>query len=362
MPIAKPPSSFCFARNSPTSIVEHPVAVPKSTPSMLMLSAQALSLIYDSLVSSGAWEATFARGPRKAHGMRRIATKHLNQVATDGWNVIAGALELARDWAVRPTSTILAECGDPYRIDRNTRLRLAACLSVAWKFQRSCNSYFPHRFKDIGEFHGWPELTTGHTRELAHVAYAFFFASEQTSFGGFHEENLDQVKALYQTMLVLEVDLVAKVPVFSRLTGNVQVCAENLLGDFYDKGMLSSEASMSARSIMPFFVRATIAHEVYEELVEAGQEGAEALACVACACVCVGTSIPAQDSGANRPPHFSPKARHLALALVQAALQTSESPYVRYGCFNDPAWVGYVLVTDATLRLARTALRSAGAR
>ena len=47
---------------------------------------------------------------------------------------------------------------------------------------------------------------------------------------------------------------------------------------------------------------------------------------------------------------------------MQAALQTSESPYVRYGCFDDPAWVGYVLVTDATLRLARTALRSAGAR
>ena len=356
------PSSPCRARDSPTSVVDKPLYEDRVAPSLLQLSAHALTLIYDSLVSSKAWDASFSRGPRRVHGERRIATTHLNQVATDGWNVVIGALELAREWALRTTSTALPEGNDPHRLDRNTRLRLAACLNVTWKFQRACHSYFPHRFKDVGEANGWPNIQDGHTRELAHVAYGFFFDSEQKAFGGFHEDNLDQVKALYQTMLVLEADLVGKVPIFSLLTRNVQVEAENLLGALYDEGALSSEASMAARSVVPFFIRAAIAHGAYEELAFASAVGAEALACVACACVCVGTTIPAQASGANRPPQFSAGARRLALGLVQAALLASESCYVRHGCFGDPAWVGHACVTDPTLRLARVALRSAGAR
>ena len=119
---------------------------------------------------------------------------------------------------------------------------------------------------------------------------------------------------------------------------------------------------MAARSVVPFFIRAAITHGAYEELTAVSAVGAETLACVACSCVCVGTSIPAQASGANRPPCFSAEARHLALGLVQAALLASESSYVRHGCFGNPAWVGHALVTEPTLRLARVALRSAGAR
>lgn len=356
------PSSPCRARDSPVSIVDKSLEAEYSGPTKLQLSAHALTLIYDSLVSSKAWDASFSRGPRRVHGERRIATAHLDQIATDGWNVIIGALEIARMWAVRTTSTIMPQGNDPHRLDRNTRLRLAACLNLSWKFQRSCNSHFPHRFKDIGEAHGWPELSTGHTREMAHVAYGFFFASEQKAFGGFSEDNLDQIKALYNTMLALESDMVIKVPIFSLLTRNVQVETEDRLGAFYDQGALSSEASMTARSIVPFFIRAAIAHDAYEELAVTGDEGADALACAACACVCVGTTLPAQESGGNRPPEFSAEARRLALGLVQAALIASESSYVRHGCFGDPAWAGHALVTDSTLRLARVALRSAGAR
>ena len=356
------PSPPCRARDSPTSVVDKPLYEDRAAPSLLQLSAHALTLIYDSLVSSKAWDASFSRGPRRVHGERRVATMHLDEVATDGWNVVIGALELAREWALRTTSTALPEGNDPHRLDRNTRLRLAACLNLSWKFQRSCNSYFPHRFKDIGEANGWPHLQDGHTRELAHVAYGFFFDSEQKAFGGFHEDNLDQVKALYQTMLVLEVDMVSKVPIFPLLTSNVQVEAENLLGELHDEGALSSEASMAARSVVPFFIRAAITHGAYEELTAVRAVGAETLACVACACVCVGTSIPAQASGTNRPPCFSAEARHLALGLVQAGLLASESSYVRHGCFGNPAWVGHALVTEPTLRLARVALRSAGAR
>ena len=275
--------------SSPTSVVEAsplpPPAAVDNTLSLEQLSAHALTLIYESLVTGRAWDASFSRGSFTfVDGQRRIALQYLSEVATDGWNVVLGAFELSRAWAMRTTSTVTTTDDDPHRLDRNTRMRLAVCLNVSWKFQRSAHSNFKRRFKDVGEFYGWPYLTSGHTRELAHVAYGFLFSPEQESFGGFSEENLDQVKALYQTLLRLEVDLIGKVPVFSLLTDNVQVRAENHLGALYANGDMSSDASMAARSIVPFFIRTAIAHEAYEELVGADNHGAEALACAACAC------------------------------------------------------------------------------
>ena len=213
-------------RGSPVSI-DHQFGkpTPAQKRAVLPLATLSLNYLYQELLKHKLWNARFDRGGRcvKGPAVRSLATRHLGSPATDGWNVVIGALELAREWALRTTSTVMPEGHDPHRLDRNTRLRLAACLSVTWKFQRSCNSHFPHRFKDVGEFYGYPNLYDGHTRELAHVAYGFFFASEQTAFGGFHEDNLDQVRALYQTMILLEADLVGKVPIFSLLTDNVQV-------------------------------------------------------------------------------------------------------------------------------------------
>ena len=117
---------------------------------------------------------------------------------------------------------------------------------------------------------------------------------------------------------------------------------------------------------------------MYEALVEdgggdeAGDEwcGDEALACVGCACVSVATTIPARADGDDAhhhhgrhfPPRFSAAAKRLALRLVQAALCATSSAYLRHGCYGDPAWEFYSMVSDTALSLARTALRSAGAR
>ena len=114
--------------------------------------------------------------------------------------------------------------------------------------------------------------------------------------------------------------------------------------------------------------------DVLAVLVEGGGDAAgdecgdEALACVGCACVCVATTIPAREDGdAHRhhchfPPRFSAAAKRLALRLVQAALCATSSAYLRHGCYGDPGWEFHAMVSDTSLSLARTALRSAGAR
>lgn len=367
---------------SPTSVVVASPCTADEERSLEQLSAHALALTYESLVRSGAWDVSFSRGSISfVDDQRRIASQYLSESAVDGWNVVSGAFELARAWALRSTSTT---DDNAYRLDRNTRMRLAVCLNVSWKFERSSCSHFERRFKDVGEYYGWPFLTGGHTRELVNVAYGFLFAPEQESFGGFSEENLDQIKALYQTLLRLEVDLVTTLPVFSLLTDNVQVRAENNLGALYDNGNMSSDASMAARSIVPYFIRSAIASGAYEELVDKDNHGAEALACVSSACVyasaamAVNPAFPAahsRDRRASRtrrargadeaifhPPRFSAKAKSMALKLVEHALGERCKSYIRLGCYGESKWLGHALVSEPTLKLAKVALRSAGAR
>ena len=238
---------------------------------------------------------------------------------------------------------------------------------MSWKFQRSSNNYFAKVFKDVGEFHGWPNLQDGHTRELAFIGYAFLFPSEQATFGNFSEENIEAVKQLYQTMICLEVDLLNAVPMFALLTDkNVQVRAELVLETLYLDKELTSAVGMSARSILPFFLRAALSSDTYEELVCDLEHGAQAIVCAACYCVAV-AAVPHSDAhhdatGARHPPRFDPVVRRTALALLHASQLHGDDNYQRHGCFGDAAWPNHVFVAEETLRRAKMALRSAGTR
>ena len=388
-----PMRSARTARASPTSVIiadapsfARAGAAGPPRIAAIELHAQALSYVYSALARSRAWDTTFERGPLRVHGERRLATAYLSEPAVDGWNVVFGALELARVWVVDESChrKVVDNDAPLHRLDRDARARLAACLSVSWKFQRSMSSRFPHKFLDVGAAHGWPDLAQGHTRELGNVAYAFLFDHEQAEFGHFCAENTGRCSELYNQILELEVDLLRKVAVFPLLAENVQVRAEARLGALCDAGALSSAASMAARVVVPFFVRAAVTSPaLYEALVEGGGDewcgdecgdgaGDEALACVGCACVCVATTIPAREDGDDAhhhhhhgrhfPPRFSAAAKRLALRLVQAALCATSSAYLRHGCYGDPGWEFYSMVSDTALSLARTALRSAGAR
>ena len=143
----------------------------------LPLASLSLGYLYHHLVDGGRWDMRFHRGARpevpslvtergcgpflnaiygsqraasasatvKRPRERTLASTYLSNPSVDGWNVVFGATELARAWALR----------DPERLPRNPALpeeydlplpirkRLAACLSVSFKFQRAMYSYFP---------------------------------------------------------------------------------------------------------------------------------------------------------------------------------------------------------------------------
>jgi len=362
------------ARDSPTSVTastfpqtndRRETVVVDSAPSILQLSSHALVLIYNTLTDASAWDARFLRGPRSRHGERRLASTYLAEDAVDGWNVVIGAMELARAWAIRKTSDVAAAGNDPHRLDRNTRIRLAVCLNLAWKFERSAYSYFPKRFTDVGEAHGWPNVQDGHTRELAFLGYGFLYPEEQAAIGDFSDANRDHVKQLYNTMLKLEVDLVNTVPVFSIFTNNLQTRAELLLEQFHLDKEITSAVGMTIRSILPFFVRIAVCANLYKTLAPDEEMGHETLVCAAS--YCVATAVPTDPErctldARRRPPLFCQEVRQRAYEILTSALMYTKSTYARFGCYGDPSWVGHVYVSDSTLCNARVALRSAGVR
>lgn len=274
-------------------------------------------------------------------------------------------MELARVWAIRTTSDVAAVGDDPHRLDRNTRIRLAVCLNLAWKFERSAYSYFPKRFTDVGEEHGWPNVQDGHTRELAFLGYGFMYPDEQAAIGDFSNENRDQVKQLYNTMLKLEFELINTVPLFSIFTNNLQTRAESLLEQLHLDKEITSAVGMTIRSILPFFVRVSVCANLYKTLAPDAEMGHETLVCAAS--YCVATAVPTDPErctidARRRPPLFCQDVRQRAYEILTSALTYTESTYARFGCYGDPSWVGHVYVSDTTLCNARVALRSAGVR
>jgi len=352
------------SNDSPVRVTEEAVfASPRTQPprpTALQLSAHALTIIYSALVGNGMWNASFARGPTRAHGERGLASYHLIEPGADGWNVVVGALELARVWALRSTTTTIglnSSTGEAV-LDRSTRTRLAVCLAVAWKFQRCQMSTFAKRFQDVGEAHGWPADHEGHTRELAHIGFGFLFKSEQRDFGGWNDANLPRIRQLYATMLSLEVELLQNVPVFTLLAENAQVEAEARLGAIFDAGELSAERCMAVRSIVPFFVRAAATDApLHAELMGACDVATSAGALVCAGYYCLASTFGA--SGVLRPP-FAPEERALARCLLDAALGGVDEPFLRQGCYGNPVWEAHACVGDAALRCARRALDACG--
>ena len=260
-----------------------------------------------------------------------MATRYLSSSPADGWNVVTGALLLARVWAIRETTTT-APC-----LDRQTRLRLATCLSVSWKFQRSMFTIFPRLFGHSGEVDGIipPSLLTGvDTLELAHLAIGFLYDTEKAHLA-FETKNATEIRRLYKTMVNLEVNLLRSVAVFGILTDNAQVGTEYVAEDYVVSKTLTAERALLVRSMVPFFVRSSVCglaggrnDDLFVELMDPldkPHKGAEhsALALFAAAyfAVCAGTS--------SRPTlTFSETELTLAKTLIDAALHGRDSDYL----------------------------------
>ena len=314
--------ALCQARLSPVS-VQHAFGDATPTQKLQCLPGLTLSFthLYHNLVAHSLWLTSFH--------IERTA-RHLSHPSTDGWNVVVGAVELACAWALRGTD-LPTDTSVPFEFSMATRFRLAACISVSWKFQRAVSTRFPRRFYDDA-----PSLVAPHTRELAYLGYSFLYQDEQEEFGGWNEANTDNVGELYDRMVVLEVDLINSVNVMTLLTRNAQVEAEERLQKMVDAEAVDDEAAMVARSIIPFF-------RVASEDGNMRRPTAGALLCAAILCL--------PDSRELAAKWFNDEDCELARALLRAAIAVEGLPAstLSVGCYAKPDWINRERISAETL-------------
>ena len=349
-PVMHKYSDVCEVRTSPVS-VDHDFGIVDSTPepvrAVLPIVVYSLSFLYQELIKHKLWTARFDRGGEAgAHGpaVRSLVTRHLSSPAVDGWNVVAGAVELASVWALR-SNDLPSVLYTAFDLSYKTRLRIAVCLSVAWKFERQLCSHFPRRFHDAE-----PNLISPHTCELAYLGLSFMTETERVVFGSWEHANACQVRKLYQEMLSLEVALLKGVPVFSILTNSAPVQAEARTQTLFESDLVSAEEAMIIRSIVPFF------NVVWQNSYSPQPTGG-ALVCAAMQCVRVATTEwreRSDDAVAMFRSTFAPGERARARELLRSGLHLKEVPtaIVRLGCYSDPSWVNYQYMSATTLERA----------
>jgi hypothetical protein len=320
---------------SPVS-VEANFEVPDEQRRILQpLTTLTLHIVYAELVRRRLWSGRFGSGKGR---VRSLATRHLAEPATDGWNCVDGAVALARAWALQSTE-IPDELPAHFELPLATRLRLAVCLSVSWKFQRSNRSSFPQRF-DAAD-------SEPHTHELANVGYMFMTREDQEAFGGWSDENVDAIRGLYDQMIALEVDLLVRVNVFSLLTGTLQVQAEERAAGLVERGVVDADCAMSSRALVPFFIGCATG---------APTLSSGGLVCAALIALRAGGHPQASlvVSEELLRAEFSAQERDVAWGLLHSAAtpNTMGECIVSVGCYNDPAWEHHGYVAPANLRRA----------
>jgi len=310
--------------------------------------------VYSELVNRNLWSARFYRGNGGAGDVgpaaggrtpvRALATRHLHHPSTDGWNVVAGASALAHRWAFSRDDLPRHPLNGACTFSKSTRVRLAVCLCVAWKFERSLYTNFPRQF-----YSAKPSLLSPHTHELSYVGYFFLLPHEQKEFGPWHPSNVAKIHALYKAMIALEVDLLNSVNVMTLLTKNEQVRAEDRIAELLAANVVDAEAAMAMRSVVPFFAIAS-------------QDGASmppsagALVCASMLCMSVPTTARApvlhcHDTVCKR---FTADERRDAFTLLHQATHLKEPAVATLSttCYVEEEWVHYPFVCADALRIA----------
>ena len=350
------------------------------TPSALQHAAHALSEVYAHVVRTGGWVTDFERGARpltktqqrfrvacafggaagglaaasaSASPVRRLATRHLGPPATDGWNALVGAIELARAWALPSASPPLDADEQLSTLDRATRMRMAVCLATAWHFQRASSSRFP---RDVCR-DATPAGAAGtgvFSFELARLGYLFLYQPERERLGPWP---ITLVVEMQTALMRLQAELLVGAPVFALVADNAQVVAEarleTIAGD--DTALLTLADALAARAVVPFFVRSCWLVEggaLYARLFAETpvDVGGGALACVAW----VVTSRRTDAQAALVSRFFSRREQFLAATVLATAC--AHNGHAHFGCYTEPSFFGFEHVAPAALRDARDRL------
>ena len=396
--VSDPPPPSPVARLSPTSVVSGAGGAHRAQHSAEALHylATQLQRVYEAAVQAGWFNANFDRGPRRllplplsvadaqpqrivggvavacvqTHAVRRLSTRYLGSPETDGWNVVAGAIELARIYALNGTTIYHPTVN---ALDRATRMRLAACLTVSWKFARAAPGHFRRPFTD-------PE-GNGHTLELAVLHAAFLTRLELDALGEWPRD-VDLWQQMQELAMDSEVALLLALSPFSALTENPLCAGERALEELHEHripGVADKEELVQLRALLPFFLRISLdaEHGVYERET-LGAAGAEVFgsALVACALAARLTAVMPGPSfrdvaraalarlrGLFEPAEYTLAAEIVAVgsALASRGPRWSKvndrhgpreyellSPWS--GCYNDPSWPLYSCISRPRIR------------
>lgn len=321
--------------------------------SALPMCTHLLHFVYGEMVYRNLWNARFHRGRGgagaggfvgEAEPVRALATRHLQHPSTDGWNVVAGASALALEWAISATDLARHPTDEPCELSKHTRIRLAVCLFVAWKFERGHTSNLPRRF-DTPE----PNSEAPHTHELAYVGYGFLTPEEQDHFGPWADKNVKKIRALYHSMVALEINLLTSVDVYALMVRNVQVQSEERIATLLAASFVDAHAAMAMRSIVPLF---TIASQDGK----CAPPSTGALVCAAMLCMSVPTTVraPVLHCHATVRDQFTASERRGAHALIKQVMDLNgvARDTVSDTCYCDSSWVHHSFVSTEALRVA----------
>lgn len=347
------PKVMRLERLSPVSVdhvFDTQVTIPQRL-SVLPMCTNVFHYVYDEIVCRGIWNARFERG-RSGAGAgagagcseRRLATQHLEDPSTDGWNVVAGASALALEWAISAADIARHTADEDCELTKDTRIRLAVCLSVSWKFERSYSTNFPRIFHTCE-----PNIFSPHTHELAFIGYAFLTPEERCQFGPWETTNTSNIRFLYHKMVVLEMQLMRSVNVYELLVRNVQVLSEERIATLFDACIVDADAAMAMRSIVPLFMIASQDGKCSPPI-------AGALVCASMMCMSISTTVNALVLQTNEMIRelFTVDERRGARALIEQVvnLKGVAKRTVSSTCYCNSKWVHHPFVCIEALRMA----------
>jgi hypothetical protein len=344
-----------------------------NSPTALQHAAHALAEVFAHILGAQCWDAGFARGARPRPGaasrpvtrflvqsaadaprVRRLATEHLSAFQADGWNVLIGATELARHWAL--PNARARETRTAAGLNRPTRMRLAVCLATSWHFQRGVgSSRFPRDYC-TGDASSKASGAGDWSFELARVGYLFLTAEERAVLGPWPTA---YVVPLQNELITMQVALVVGAPVFSLLVRNPQVEAEHRLEALFQEARISSHTAMRARAIVPLVLRVAWLVDGACRYVTLVADVPLSVASGALACTgwMLQLTTSSQADGAAR--WFSEDELHMAIALLSNVACTPADRGALTGCCADPlspvARFATPGAADRALRLASAA-------
>lgn len=356
--------------------VASPGDPPRSQATALQHVGHLISEIYTHVVNAGCWDTAFPRGPRPFPGrfqigrsafgigggppVRRLASIHIGHPGTDGWNVIVSATELARRWAL-PSATPPLESTDLlFLLDRETRMRVAVSLATAWHFHRSSATRFPREYApDLSHVEG----TAGaFSFELARIGYLCLYEAERRRLGPWP---VGMVVEMQTCLLDLQIGLLTGTPTFGPMVRNAQVLAEERLFALVEDGrsLLTVSAALTARAVIPFFVRnlwlsngGQLYVQVFDDTPELPlKNAAAALVCAAWIVISEQTHAQAEHVCA----FFDLLEQRFALAIIGAVAPASHSVYTHTECFASSSFYAAPYVSHDALDSARARLAAA---